>query len=239
MRRILPLFLMVGVAGLLIPVLVVKAQLPSTTSAPACCSPATCIGSNPSPSSSTDAKIIDEMIAILKETKSEETFVVTAMALGRMGPEAKRALPQLIRNAERLELFEDLFDANAEAGDRQVVRQVAEAIMMLAESNKDGRPIAYGNPAPPMTYANGPYGPPSAFGSWNQPVVVPSVVPPCPTPGAPCPVASGPVAPTGLTPVDVPTPAASAPTPLPAAKKASRKDGKSRTPVAPPPPPTR
>src|SRR5579883_917683 len=87
MRRILPLFVIVGLAGVLVPVLALLAQSTSTTS-----SPTTCTDSKPSASSSTDGRIIDEMIAILKETGSEKTFAVTAMALGVMGPEAKPAL---------------------------------------------------------------------------------------------------------------------------------------------------
>ncbi len=92
MRRILPLFVIVGLAGVLVPVLALLAQSTSTTSSPTSCSPTTCTDSKPSASSSTDGRIIDEMIAILKETGSEKTFAVTAMALGVMGPEAKPAL---------------------------------------------------------------------------------------------------------------------------------------------------
>lgn len=258
MRRKLPLFVLVGVAGVLVPVLALLAQSSSTPCASACCSQASGTASKSSAPSATDAKIIDELVAILKETKSEETFIVTAMALGRMGPEAKRALPQLIRNAERLELFEDLFDANAAAGDRQVVRQVAEAIMMLAETSKDGRPTGYGYPTAPMPWGNSLYGTPSVVGGWNQPAVAPPAVAPCPT--ATCPVPSAPFVPgTASTPGYVPTPSASAPTldknggdyggpptpsapaptPSPAVKKASSKGGKSRAPVAPPPSPPR
>jgi hypothetical protein len=182
------------------------------------------------------------MIAILKETKSEETFVVTAVALGCMGPEAKRALPQLIRNAERLKLFEDLFGSSASKGDRQVAQHVAEAIVMLAA----GQPMGYLSTTQSMPCANGSSGTPSVVGGWN------TVVPPSPTPAAPGPVMSGPVVPgTGLPPVYVPTPAAPAstpsgpvtaqpaPSPLSALNNASPQSSKSRTPAAAPPSPTR
>ncbi len=232
MKRKLPLFVMVGVAGVLVPVLAVLAQSSSTSRAPTCCYPAPSSASKPSAPSSTDSKIIDELIVILKETKSEETFVVTAMALGRMGPDAKRALPQLIRNAERLELFEDLFDPEAAKGDREVSQGVAEAIMMLAEGNKEGRPAGYAYPASPAPYWNGTYGPPVASSTWNQPAVVPSTDPLCPAGPAAYPATSAPIVPgTVSTPVSVPTMSTPAPTPLPAAKKPSTKSGKYPTPV--------
>ena len=222
MRRKLPLFVMVGVAGVLVPVLAVLAQSSSTTYPSGCCSQESCPASNSSAPSATDGKIIDELIVILKETKSTETFAVTAMALGRMGPEAKRALPQLIRNAERLEV---------------IVGQVAEAIVMLAESNKDGRPARYAYPMPSPSYSNGPYDTPGVAGGWDQPqpAGAPPAVAPYPTTAAPCPITSAPVPGTASTPVYVPNPGATQPTPLPAVKKASPKGGKSRPPVAPTP----
>jgi hypothetical protein len=248
MRRKLLLFLVVGVAGVLAPVLAVLAQSSSTPSAPAPDSPTTCIGNKPSAPSSTDGKIIDEMIAILNETKSEKTFVVTALALGSMGSDAKRALPQLIRNAERLGLLDDLFGSEASKGDREVSQHVAEAIVMLAA----GQPMGYLSTTQSVPCANGSYGTPSVGSSWNQPAVVPSAVPPSPTPPAPGPVMSVPVIPgTGLPPAygsapAAPTtsppqlvPSAPAPTPLPAVKQKSLKGGQSRTPAAPLPLPAR
>lgn len=235
MRRILSLFVMIGVVGVLVPVLAVLAQSSSITSAPACCSPATCTASKPSASSSTDAKIIDEMIAILKETKSEETFVVAAMALGQMGPEAKRALPQLIRNAERLKLLEDVFASGASKGDRQVAQHVAEAIVMLAA----GQPMGYLSTTSSTPYANGSYGSPSVVGGGNQTTVVPSAVPAYPT-AASFPAGSqSAVPPPVMMPGAVPTPAVPSPTPLPAVKNASPTGRPASTPAAPPPPSTR
>jgi hypothetical protein len=237
-----------GVAAILAPLLTMLDQSSSTTSAPPSASSATGSASKHSAASSTDAKIIDEMIAILKETKSEETFIVTVMALGRMGPEAKRALPQLIRNAERLKLFQVLLNAKAEAGDRGVSQHVAEAIVMMAA----GQPMGYLSVQQTMACAHGSYGNPSAVGSWTQPAVAPTVVPTCQTPAAPCPVVSGPVvSPPVVTPGNVPTmavssptpleqePSAPAPTPTPTARKASPKSSKSRTPATPLPSPSR
>jgi hypothetical protein len=241
MKRNLPLFVMVGVAGVLVPVLVVLAQ-PSSPRSAACCPSASSTTSKSSAPSSTDDKIIDEMIAILKETKSEETFIVTAMALGRMGPEAKRALPQLIRNAERLELFEDLFDSNASNDEREVARQVAEAIMMLAESNKDGRPGVYGYYAfpPPVVYDG--YGASTATApTWNQPQAAstPSAVPTCPAGSANCPITASPPPPTtGTTPAGVLTPTPPSPPRSSSVNKASPRKGKAPAPIPPAPSPS-
>jgi hypothetical protein len=235
MTRKLRLFVLVGLAGVLAPVLAVLAQSSSTSSVPASCSPATCTTSKTSDASSADDKIIDEMIAILKETKSEETFIVTAMALGRLGPAAKRALPQLIRNAERLELLSGLFDANADAEDRKVVQHVAEAIVMLAESNKDGQPMGYLSITSQTPYANSPYGVPRGAGGCYEGTVVPSSAAPTPYPVMPGAVTPG----TTLAPSGFSTPAAPSPAPSRTVPNASRKDGKPRSSAAPSPFPTR
>jgi hypothetical protein len=246
MKRKLPLFVMVGVAGLLVPVLAVLAQSSSSRSV-ACCSPAPGSASKSATTSPTDDKIIDELIAILKETKSAETFIVTAMALGTIGPEAKRALPQLIRGAERLELLEDLFNSSAEAGGREISQQVAMAILSLT----GGQPMGYlsvthATAGPP--YSNGSYGTPVAPTPWNQPppVVTPSALPPSPAGAASCPVNSNPVVPgAGSTPVYTapPTyispPSAPTPPPPPSVKKGSPKSNKAPAPVPSAPSPTR
>jgi hypothetical protein len=135
MKRKLPLFVMVGVAGVLVPVLAVLAQSSSPRSA-ACCPTASCTASKSATPSATDGKVIDELIAILKETKSPETFLVTATVLGGMGPEAKRTLPVLIRNAERLKLFKDLLASNEDWESQRVAQMVAQAIVMVADGNK-------------------------------------------------------------------------------------------------------
>jgi hypothetical protein len=138
MKRTFPLFVLVGVAGALVPVLAVFAQTSSSRPV-SCCPSATCASGKNAVKSSTDDQVIEELIAILKETKSPETFTVTATVLGYMGPEARRALPALIRNAERLELLEDLFDTNATESHR-AAQVLAEAIeMIVVESNSGVR----------------------------------------------------------------------------------------------------
>jgi len=226
MRRKLLLFVIVGMAGVLTPLLAVLAQSYSAPSTPASSSPATCTTNRNPAASSTDGKIIDEMIEILKETKLEKTFVVTALALGSMGSEAKRALPQLIRNAERLGLLDDPFGSAASKGDREVSQHIAEAIVMLAA----GQPMGYLSVKETIPDANGSYGSPPVGGPY-QPGVVPQDDPPSTytTPAEPS------FAPPARGGVSAPTPAAPTPAPSRAKTNTSRKESKPRTPVTPPP----
>jgi len=51
--------------------------------------------------------LVPELVAILNETKSLDTFLVTLRLLEGMGKQAEPAIPAIIRNAERLEVFKD------------------------------------------------------------------------------------------------------------------------------------
>jgi len=51
--------------------------------------------------------LLSELIAILNETKSVDTFSVTVGVLSEMGPRAESAIPAIIRNAERLGFLKD------------------------------------------------------------------------------------------------------------------------------------
>jgi len=150
-------------------------------------------------SSTDDDQLIDELAMILKETKSPETFLVTAMTLGRLGPKARRTLPIVIRNAERLELLEGLFDTNASSDNRAVAQDVIEVIEMIAGNKSGGRVWREKLPVPqpacyPATPAIGYYAPPApVYPSPNVPEmkesysapVPPSLPPPAPTPTSP------------------------------------------------------
>ena len=58
-----------------------------------------------------------ELVAILNETKSVDTFVVTLSLLEGMGKQAEPAIPTIIRNAERLGLFKDHSSPRAANGE--------------------------------------------------------------------------------------------------------------------------
>jgi hypothetical protein len=187
MRRTVPLLVLIGGAAMLAPVLAVFAQSSSTPSskphhrASLAGSASTetsreaiaCTPCKSASASSDDGRIVEELTAILKETRSTETFAVTAMVLGRMGPAAKQALPVIIRNAERLELFENLYKTSASA-DNTALQEVVEAIeMILDKKGGTKRRIRHPYTAPP---------PPS---NWTPP----------PTPVTPAPLINGPAAP--------------------------------------------
>jgi hypothetical protein len=204
MKRTLPLFVLIAAIGLLVPVLAVFGEPPSSPKCqesgcdpflssrkPACCV-ASCPSANAVNSSSDNDKIIDELTAILKETKSAETFLVTAMVLGRMGPEAKRALPIILRNAERLELFDDLYKTNASGENRAVAQEVIAALEMILDKKAGAKGRIWGNQAPhcytPATgYSHTPPACPPADPAsadsptpWNAPTPVPPA-PPAPS----------------------------------------------------------
>jgi hypothetical protein len=53
----------------------------------------------------TGGGLVGELVAILNETKSKDTFLVTVAALQKIGPEARASAPAIIRNADRLGLL--------------------------------------------------------------------------------------------------------------------------------------
>ncbi|HWG46860.1 MAG TPA: hypothetical protein VN688_29120 [Gemmataceae bacterium] len=194
MKRTVPLFVLVGAAGVLVPVLAVFAQTTSTVYpaqqrlASSCCSPAVCTNvctkCSAAKAPSTDDKLIEELTAILKETKSSETFLVTAMTLGRMGPAAKCALPALIRNAERLELLEGFSNTNASADNQSVSFGILAVINMIFD--KKGSQQAYVQrwqmPREPAPAASCVYGTPAQGLAFPPTASCP--VPPAPAPQA-------------------------------------------------------
>jgi hypothetical protein len=50
--------------------------------------------------------LVDDLVALLNETKSRETFAVTLAVLQNLGTDARSAVPAIMRNADRLGLFE-------------------------------------------------------------------------------------------------------------------------------------
>lgn len=201
MKRTLFVFVVVGLASLLVSALTVFGQ--STTRSihverqaadPLVKRQTTTTAAKPS---TDDEQLIDELAMILKETKSPETFLVTAMTLGRLGPKARRTLPIVIRNAERLELLEGLFDANAPSENRAVAQDAIEVIEMIIGKNGSGRVWTEKQPAPqpacyPATPAIGYTVPPASYysnpnvGAMYESYSAPA--PPVPSSLAPTPV---------------------------------------------------
>jgi hypothetical protein len=87
--------------------------------------------------------LVEELVDILNGTKSKETFSVTLAVLQKLGKEARPAISAILRNADRLGLFEGGFSGDSKA--KQAVTEVLEAIDAILE-----RPTA---PAPTVAPA--------------------------------------------------------------------------------------
>jgi hypothetical protein len=73
--------------------------------------------------------LVGELVLILNETKSVDTFALTCSLLGKMGAEARPAVPAMIRNAERLGLLRKAL-LTGQRGKRQ---DAADALAELME----------------------------------------------------------------------------------------------------------
>lgn len=151
MKRKVALFALIAAVAVLVPVLAVLAQ-----SQPQCLSSGSveyCQGAacgkccKAKQATCEDDKVVEELMAILKETKSSDTFVVTAVALGRMGSKAKRAVPTIIRNAERLEILEGICDATTPASETNEMQMVWQAINWILDKKGSTKSPVHTQPA--------------------------------------------------------------------------------------------
>jgi hypothetical protein len=101
----------------------------------------------------TKEKLVHELVTILNETKSADTFVVTASCLGMMGHDARPAVPSIIRNAERLGLLkgasEVVCDEESEESKPTKQQRMAEGIMDCLDQILSKQPSG---PKPPQSY---------------------------------------------------------------------------------------
>jgi hypothetical protein len=156
----------------------------------ACCGTGACGKSKAAACASADP-LVKELVSMMEETNSPEMFVVTVMVLGKVGPEARPAVPAILRKAERLGLFKGLINSEADPGGR---RELTNAVFESIESilDKDGGVEAKSPIAPAGYYMPGPgFGPapvvPSAFGPLPPPPgMMPNyMAPPPPAPPMP------------------------------------------------------
>jgi hypothetical protein len=100
--------------------------------------------------------VVADLAAALGETKSKGVFVAAVLALAEMGPDARPAIPAILRHGERLAVFDDAFDGDGhkkgEAG-----RIVAQALAAIAGGMGPG-PDYHIPTAMSATYAASPYG---------------------------------------------------------------------------------
>jgi len=94
-------------------------------------------------------KLVQELIAILKKTKSTDTFLVTVHALEAIGPRSKAAVPAIILNAQRLGLLKDIMQqAEDEEKDGPGII-IAEAIEHIVAPYRDRQAALPPPPYPP------------------------------------------------------------------------------------------
>ena len=219
MKRSLPLFALLALTAALVPVLTVFGEGPkekqNTAADPllskfckSCCQ-GCCAKCCPTKAVSVNDQLLQELTTILKETRSRETFVVTVMALSRMGADAKRTVPDIIRNAERLELLKDLATSGTSSEKPQLTQEIVVDIQAILDGtpnprtpNAYGYAATYGYPSYPA-YPTGPVYEPTPTGVY-APTCPPSCgTTPQPTTSLPAPAPSSPVA-TPTTPKDKP-----------------------------------
>jgi hypothetical protein len=100
-------------------------------------------------------KLVHELIAILKKTKSQDTFLVTVRALEDIGPRSRAAVPAIILNAERLGLLKDILqqaEDEEKDGPGIIIAEAIEHIVAPRRDREAARPGATINypPAPPV-----------------------------------------------------------------------------------------
>jgi hypothetical protein len=84
--------------------------------------------------------LVGELVGILNDTKSRGTFLVTLAVLQKLGPEARPAIPAILRNADRLDLFENTTAPNAR--DKQIAAEVLAVIDAILGRVAPPRPVA-------------------------------------------------------------------------------------------------
>jgi hypothetical protein len=86
---------------------------------------------------SREDKLVADLIDYLGETDSMEAYTLTCMVLAKMGNTALPALPAIIRNAERLHLFEDSLNPEATGAKRDVSEAVGKCIKLILAKKRD------------------------------------------------------------------------------------------------------
>jgi hypothetical protein len=129
---------------------------------------------------------VQELTAILDETRSVDTFLLTVSALAELGPKAKPAIRAIIRNAERLGVLKDQAMQATPSGERmRCIGQVHQAVLRILKGNQAVypspyiyEPAPYYAPAPGYAYP-APCAPPSAVAP-RSPVAGPPATRHCP-----------------------------------------------------------
>jgi uncharacterized protein (TIGR03067 family) len=155
-----------------------KAQPPAEQGSPKPAAAAT-KDSDRSVPDSADRELVKKLVAILKKTKSVDTFLVTTRVLADLGLEAKSAVPAIILHAERLGLLKDILQQEEdEEGPGIAIVEMLEDLLQ-GETEPRVRDL----PSPPLPPPAGT--PPlPLFSMPVPPLPFPGAVPCEPPPGA-------------------------------------------------------
>jgi hypothetical protein len=93
---------------------------------------------SPRQAASSATGLVRELITILNETKSVDTFIVTCGLLEKMGTEARPAIPAMLRNAERLGLLKKSLLTGKEGRRQLSINSLAEMIEHIVAPKGDG-----------------------------------------------------------------------------------------------------
>jgi hypothetical protein len=137
MNRVLPLFLLAALPGLL------QAYEPvcgkGCSCCPSCCAPAQSPGlAKPGPQVK-PTKTCAELIDILQDTNDPDTFLLAAFALPSLGEEGRRAIPVVVRHAARLGLLKGLAKGEFTPAQEMLI----DCLEMCSPMNEAGVPQPY------------------------------------------------------------------------------------------------
>jgi hypothetical protein len=100
--------------------------------------------------------LVKDLVRILDETKSFDTFCVTASILCRVGPKAWSAVPGIIRNAERLKVLDKYLLSNKETKKSKVANDFLEGLGKLLPDRTEAGGAAEESAVPQKTPASEP-----------------------------------------------------------------------------------
>lgn len=102
-------------------------------------SPAACPGCLPCPiQEAAHDELVEELVTILNETESPDTVILTASLLASMRPSAKKAVPAIIRGAERVGLLREHCGKATDATKQEPIHALAELIHSIALGKNPG-----------------------------------------------------------------------------------------------------
>jgi hypothetical protein len=103
-----------------------------------------------------DEALVKDLVKILDETKSFDTFCVTASILCRVGAKAKSAVPGIIRNAERLKILDKHLLGGKETKKSQVANDFLKGLGKLLPDKTGAGSAAEESTAPQKMPASEP-----------------------------------------------------------------------------------